>query len=178
MSKEVVSQVPIPTVAQDDEVQLHPLFLKHFKSLQVCTRSVTDKNPTACSCKACSEGSERFQTEVETPRGQTVLDTASSAVDDEVRMCSSCGHTVGSEVCCRSINPSTRAGERQRQAAKRARKDQAQREEAASLRPREIVSLEEASTPAQITMARMRARLRKNQPQVKGLKRQNQLRRF
>ena len=78
----------------------------------------------------------------------------------EQSVCKSCGHDVGTELCCQpNGRGSLRAGERQKQNAKRARKEQAQLEETASLRQRVIPSLEEAQTPAQIVMAKMRARV-------------------
>ena len=82
-------------------------------------------------------------------------------MEDEVQVCSRCGHEADSVLCCQAQTYSKRAGERQRQDAKRAKKEQTLKEEAASRRPREIRSIEEASTPAQLTMARMKARLRR-----------------
>ena len=83
------------------------------------------------------------------------------AMEEVIQVCSRCGHEADSILCCQAQTHSKRAGERQRQEAKRAKKVQALKEETASRRPREILSVEEASTPAQITMAKMRARLRK-----------------
>ena len=84
-------------------------------------------------------------------------------------ICSRCGHDDGSDLCCRATGKRThaevtrgsRTGERKRQAlAKEARKNEALAEEAA-LRPREIRSVNDAQTPAQLTMAKMRERIAK-----------------
>ena len=78
-----------------------------------------------------------------------------SMAQDDGTLCTKCGHSIGAQECCK-FEPTgvtgQRAGERQRQEARR-------QQEAASLRPRIILSSEDAVTPAQKALARLRERI-------------------
>ena len=79
---------------------------------------------------------------------------------DEQNLCTVCGHSLGAEECCKTTERgSQRKGERQRQEAGRRRREQARLQEAASLRPRQIPNSDEAVTPAQKILARLKQRV-------------------
>ena len=90
-----------------------------------------------------------------------VAQGSAAAEEEGATMCTACGHSVQSTLCCKMASQSTRAGERQRQAANRAKRQRELLVEEASRRPRVIPSVEEAVGPAQIAMARLKARLNK-----------------
>ena len=142
----------------DAKVDDIPVELLAAQGLLKCTRSVCNNAANdQCRCRACV-----YLMPTAPPKGDAHKDEATPSKDnEELRICTKCGHEADSRLCCQALTQSKRAGERQRQEVKRARKEQASQEEAASRRPREIRSVEEASTPAQLTLARMRARLRK-----------------
>ena len=139
-------------------------------SILVCKRSVCSTDTAPCTCPACATVSlpaaldqEGQHVEIAT----TTEDDADSIAPVPV-ICGSCGHDESDSECCRQQHAAkrlktavggARAGERQRQETSRILKEQLRRQEAASLRPRSIVSTEEATTPAQRILARMKDRV-------------------
>ena len=89
-------------------------------------------------------------------RGQS---TAAATADDEPTMCTACGHNADSGLCCKFKSHSKRAGERQRQVANRAKRQRDLLVEEASRRPRIIHSVDDAVTPAQKALAKIRERI-------------------
>ena len=127
------------------------------QGLLKCTRSVCSTNLVPCMCRACT-----FRQPEEIPQS---LGNASSSADNgpnlEVRsLCTRCGQEMGSSQCCQSKTATkSRAGERQQQADARTAKRRKADEEAATLRPRAICEVQDARTPAQLALARLRERI-------------------
>ena len=114
------------------------------------------------SCRAVKDVSSQASVQID------LTDNRILREDNEPPLCSSCGHDAGSEECCRQQHPSkrvrigatsVRAGERQRQEDSRLKKEQLRLLETASTRPRNILSVSEAVTPAQKTLAKLRERV-------------------
>ena len=130
-----------------------------------CSRSVCSTSMVPCGCKACTlvnPSPRKNEEQLSGPQQLGTLGvTSATAEEADQVVCQSCGHDENTARCCKGKSQGSRAGERQRQAANRLRRDHAQREEAAVLRPRAILSIDEAQTPAQLAMARMRARIAK-----------------
>ena len=109
----------------------------------------------------CTDGGQAPQNSQSAQDCPAVAQGSAAAEEEGATMCTACGHSVQSTLCCKMASQSTRAGERQRQAANRAKRQRELLVEEASRRPRVIPSVEEAVGPAQIAMARLKARLNK-----------------
>ena len=139
------------------------------------TRTFTDgvqapRKVATDSEKPCPEGSEGCE-----DNGSSTTVAQNTACPAEQAICGSCGHNLGANECCQATHAakrartkegvggtaegtlSSRAGERKRQEHRRLLED-------ASKRQRLIPTVEAASNPAQLIMARMKARLRKEPP--------------
>ena len=124
------------------------------QGFMVCNRSVCNKDPNPCRCRVCVYGDCQ---EPVTVNRESVND---APMEQLAEMCTRCGHETGSINCCQR---SSRAGERHRQQESRNLKRKRLLEEEASLRPRMIPSVQDAQTPAQNTIARMRAKFAKKE---------------
>ena len=138
------SKVPASTSSTVAQVQNNPTQLE-FDGVQVC----------------CPEGSERFQMQVETSfevplEFKNGSDEGKGHEDPAPSFCTACGHDITTQECCqfkpKRARVASRVGERRQQEQRRA-------EEAASVRPRRIPNVSEATTPAQSILARMKQRL-------------------
>ena len=105
------------------------------------------------------EGSEKFEipTEFNNDSDEGCSPEGSQATGDEAQqICRSCGHDSATQECCtfkaKRARLAGRVGERRQQEQRRA-------EEAASVRPRAIPNVSEATTPAQRIMARLKQRV-------------------
>ena len=117
----------------------------------VCKRGVGSADPMPCSCLVCLNGAVSGDDEM------AVQEVASPVQQDVV--CSKCGHSIDDGLCCQA-RPTGRAGERQRQEQAKRRRLQQQLQEEASLRPRAIPAMQDAITPAQRILARLRDKVR------------------
>ena len=126
----------------------------------VCTRSVCSTATEPCQCSACSRSTDSS--------GHVQVTPGPVSAQLEPTTCPKCGHESASGLCCSSEQqPSKRcrlADDAARvcgRAGERRRQDRNREVEAASLRPREILAVAQARTPAQLTLARMRERISK-----------------
>ena len=123
-----------------------------------CSRSVCSTSTVPCKCNACRLTATR------TEQADVQMDSGETPVGPKI--CHRCGHDGASDLCCQAeLQPAKRcrtldeaarvcgrAGERRRQLLNR-------EVEAASLRPRTILAVEQARTPAQIALAKLRERI-------------------
>ena len=124
----------------------------------VCTRSVCSTATDPCQCSTCRLTAESIR-HVQITACPVVAQLATT-------ICARCGHDGAGVLCCSAEQQPAkrcrmaedaarvcgRAGERRRQERNR-------EVEAASLRPREILAVDQARTSAQLTLARMRERV-------------------